>query len=90
MFLTDDKLNDKKKKWKNVKNLQKICKMYELDGDFTSGMDHLSVFYEMEDNCDMGFKESSVGNKFHEKKWHFILSLLLKWKLYKNIVKWVF
>lgn len=46
--------------------------MYELDGDFTSGMDHLSVFYEMEDNCDMGFKrgftkESSVGNKFHEK-----------------------
>lgn len=35
--------------------------MYELDGDFTSGMDHLSVFYEMEDNCDMGFKESSVG-----------------------------
>lgn len=56
--------------------------MYELDGDFTSGMDHLSVFYEMEDNCDMGFKESSVGNKFHEKKWHFILSLLLKWKLY--------
>lgn len=64
--------------------------MYELDGDFTWGMDHLSVFYEMEDNCDMGFKESSVGNKFHEKKWHFILSLLLKWKLYKNIVKWVF
>lgn len=75
---------------KKCEKSSKICKMYELDGDFTSGMDHLSVFYEMEDNCDMGFKESSVGNKFHEKKLHFILSLLLKRKLYKNIVKWVF
>lgn len=52
--------------------------MYELDGDFTSGMDHLSVFYEMEDNCDMGFKESSVGNKFHEKKWHFVVTFEVK------------
>lgn len=67
MFLTDDKLNDKKKEMKKCEKSSNICKMYELDGDFTSGMDHLSVFYEMEDNCDMGFKESSVGNKFHEK-----------------------
>lgn len=52
---------------KKCEKSSKICKMYELDGDFTSGMDHLSVFYEMEDNCDMGFKESSVGYKFHEK-----------------------
>lgn len=49
---------------KKCEKSSKICKI----GDFTSGMDHLSVFYEMEDNCDMGFKESSVGNKFHEKK----------------------
>lgn len=51
MFLTDDKLNDKKKEMKKCEKSSNICKMYELDGDFTSGMDHLSVFYEMEDNC---------------------------------------
>lgn len=65
--------------------------MYELDGDFTSGMDHLSVFYEMEDNCDMGFKESSVGYKFHEK--NDTLYCRYFWSenyIYKNIVKWVF
>lgn len=38
---------------KKCEKSSKICKMYELDGDFTSGMDHLSVFYEMEDNCDI-------------------------------------
>lgn len=63
---------------KKCEKSSKICKMYELDGDFTSGMDHLSVFYEMEDNCDMGFKESSVGNKFHEKKWHFVVTFEVK------------
>lgn len=48
MFLTDDKLNDKKRNEKNVKDLQQICKIYKLDGDFTLGTDHLSVNYEME------------------------------------------
>lgn len=50
MCLTDDKLNDKKKKRneKNVKDLKKFAKIYELDGDFTSGTDCLSVNYEME------------------------------------------
>lgn len=50
MFLTDDKLNDKKKKEmkKMWKILKKFAKIYELDGDFTSGTDCLSVNYEME------------------------------------------
>lgn len=68
MFFIDDKLNDKKKEMKKCEKFLKICKMYELDGDFILGMDYFFVFYEMEDNCDMGFKESFVGNKFYEKK----------------------
>lgn len=53
---------------KKCEKFLKICKMYELDVDFILGMDYFFVFYEMEDNCDMGFKESFVGNKFYEKK----------------------
>lgn len=68
MFFIDDKLNDKKKEMKKCEKFLNICKMYELDGDFILGMDYFFVFYEMEDNCDMGFKESFVGYKFYEKK----------------------
>lgn len=56
----------------------KICKMYELDGDFILGMDYFFVFYEMEDNCDMGFKESFVGNKFYEKKMIFYIVVIFE------------
>lgn len=53
---------------KKCEKFLKICKMYELDVDFILGMDYFFVFYEMEDNCDMGFKESFGCNKFYGKK----------------------
>lgn len=73
MFLTDDKLNDKKKKemkkmWKILKNLQNLqtgWRFYFRNGlsfgELWNGS-YLTVMW------DLGFKESVLLVKFHGKK----------------------
>lgn len=75
MFLTDDKLNDKKKKemkkmWKILKNLQKFTNWMEilLQEQIVFRWIMKWKFTNLTVMWDLGFKESVLLVKFHGKK----------------------